>query len=255
MNVSLFHLDASCCLYSDGQGGLSLFDKSQKEGWKRITDVDLSSAVNTPSLLPFLILFAKLEVLENKVDLITFDLQKGQNEEQSSVTTIRWFGITFSMPLTEVKNSISVNHAVVLKHTFVSSSMPLYTALVNQSLFVVSEAQLVSTEVKGKGHNCEDIQAEPHYGVGYKRKHEAETSSDKRSTIASSGWGWIQTDSDVTVTINLPHDVTKRDITCIIDRSHLVVGLTDGTTYIRDDLYGNIDPQASAWTIEQHRYN
>ena len=53
MNVSLFHLDGSWCLFSDGHGGLSLLDKSQKEGRKRITDLHLSSAVNTPSLLPF----------------------------------------------------------------------------------------------------------------------------------------------------------------------------------------------------------
>ena len=250
MNVSLFHLDGSWCLFSDGHGGLSLLDKSQKEGWKRITDLHLSSAVNTPSLLPFLILFAKLKVMENSFDLVTLDLQKGQDEKQSSVVTIRWFSITFSAPLTEMKNS-PVNHTIELKHAFITSSIPLYTALVNQSLFVVNEAPLVS---EGKGITCEDAQVEPHYGVGYKRKHEAESTSDKRSAANTSHWRWTQTDSDVTVTVTLPDDVTKHDITCIIDAKHLVVGLTDGTIYIRDDLYGTVDPPASSWIIEQHRY-
>lgn len=250
MNISLFHLDSNWCLFSDGCGGLSLLDKSQKEGWKRITDLHLSSAVNTPSLLPFLILFAKLKVLENSFDVVTLDLQKGKDEKQLSVITIRWFSINFSTPLTEMKNSSTVNHTIVLKHTFISSHMPHYTALVDQSLFVVSEAQLVSTGTKGID---QDVQMEPHYGVGYKRKHETENTFDKRSITTASSWCWVQTDSDVTVTINLPHDVTKHDITCIIDPNHLVVGLTDGTTYIRDDLYGTIDPHASAWTIEQHR--
>ena len=59
--------------------------------------------------------------------------------------------------------------------------------------------------------------------------------------------------SDIMVTITLPDDVTKHDITCIIDAKHLVVGLTDGTTYIRDDLYGIIDPTASNWIIKRHR--
>ena len=254
MNISLFHLDASWCLFSDGYGGLSLLDKSQREGWKRITDLHLSSALNTPSLLPFLILFAKLRVLENSFDLVTLDLQKGQDEKHSSVITIRWFSITFSAPLTEIRNSVA-KHTIVLKNTFITSCIPMYTALVDQSLFFISEALLVSVSTEGKGLSCEDAQAEPHYGVGYKRKHEAETSSDKRSatTTSTSCWTWIQTDDDVTVTVNLPDDVTKHDITCIIDAKNLVVGLTDGTTYIRDDLYGTIDPHASNWIIEQHR--
>ena len=253
MNVSLFHLDMNWCLFSDGHGGVSLLDKSQKEGWKRRMDIYLNSAMDTPSLLPFLILFAKLNSLENSFDLVTLDLQKGQDEKQSSVITIQWFCITFSTPLTEVKNSCAVNHTVVLKHTFISSCMPLYTALVNQSLFVINTAQLVSVGSKGKGRNSEDVQIEPHYGVGYKRKHEGESSSDKRSATVNSSWRWLQTDSDITVTVDLPDDVTKHDITCIIEPNHLVVGLTDGTTYIRDDLYGGIDPEASAWSIAQHR--
>jgi len=252
LNISLFHLNMSWCLLSDGYGGLSLLDKNQKEGWKKISDLHLNSVTSTFSLLPFIILFAKLNKLENTFDLITLDLQKGQDEKQPSIITIRWFCITFSAPLTEIRNS-SINHTVILKHTFVSSCMPLYTALVNQSLFVVSEAQFVSVGTEGKGPGSEDIQAQPHFGVGYKRKHEAESSSDKRSTASGSSWQWIQTDCDATVTINLPHDVTKHDISCIIDHNHLVVGLTDGTTYIRDDLYGTIDPHASNWIIEEHR--
>lgn len=252
MNVSLFHLDTRWCLFSDGHGGLSLLDKSQKEGWKNIMDLYLNSALNTSSLLPFLLLFAKLKVQENSFDVVTLDLQKGQDEKQSSVITIHWFCVTFSDPLTEVKNSSTVNHTVVLKHTFISPCMPLYTALVNQSLYVVNEAQLVSAGTGGKGCSSEEVRTE-HYGIGYKRKHEGESSSDKRSATANSSWQWIQTDCDITVTVNLPHDVTKYDITCIIEPNHLVVGLTDGTTYIRDDLYGSIDPDASAWTIEQNR--
>ena len=128
-----------------------------------------------------------------------------------------------------MKNYV-VNHTIELKHTFITSCIPLYTALVNQSLFVVNKAQLV---FEGKGIIDEDSQAEPHYGVGHKRKHEAES---KKSAANTSHWSWTQTDSDVTVTVTLPDDVTKHDI---IDAKHLVVGLTNGTTYIRDDLYGH----------------
>ena len=249
VNASLLHLNTAWCLFSDGRKGLMLLDKSQKEGWKRITEVGLKSALNTPSLLPFLILSAKLNMSENSFDLVTLDLQKGQDEKQSTVITIRWFCITFTAPLTEVKNT-AADHTIVLKHTFVSSSIPLYTALVNQSLFVVNEAVLVSAATEAKGHVHKDV---PHYGVGYKRKYEEESSPSKGSVTSNSSWRWIQTGDDITVTVNLPRDVTKRDITCMIEPNHLVVGLTDGTTYIRDDLYGSIDCDASTWTIEQHR--
>ena len=255
MNISLFHLNANWCLFSDGHGGLSLLDKSQKEGWKRLTDLYLSSALSTSLFLPFLILFAKLKVQENSFDLITIDLQKGQDEKQSSIITIRWYSVTFNSSLIEIKNSsaASLSHTIVLKHTFISSCIPLYAALVNQSLFIINEAPLVSAYTEGKRLGCEDAQVEPHHGVGYKRKHEVEGSSDKRSATTINRWSWTQTDSDLTITINLPNDVTKHDITCIIDAKHLVVGLTDGTTYMRDDLYGTIDPHASNWIIEHHR--
>ena len=255
MNISLVHLDANWCLFSDGHGELSLLDKSQKEGWKRLTDLYLSSALSTLSLLPFSILFAKLKVQDSSFDLITIDLQKGQDKKQSSIITIRWYSVTFNASLIEIKNSstVSLNHTIVLKHTFISSCIPLYAALVNQSLFVINEAPLVSADTEGKRRGCEDAQAQPHYGVGYKRKHDVESSSNKRSAATINGWDWSQTDSDLTITVNLPNDVTKHDITCIIDAKHLVVGLTDGTTYIRDDLHGIIDPHASNWIIEQHR--
>ena len=248
LNVSMYQLNKRFCLFSDGCGNLDLLDKNQKENWRTVTVLDLSSAVTIPKLLPFLVSFAKLNELEKSVELITMELQKGQDENQSSTITLRWFTITFHG---DMDNSQS-NHTIILKHTFTSSSMPIYTAIVSQSLFVINEASLVSTTTAAKGSEV-DAHDDPHYGIGYKRKHEAEVLSDKRSAVASSGWYWVQSNSDVTVTVHLPHDVTKRDITCIINHNHLVVGLTDGTTYIRNGLTGTIDPEASTWIIDQQR--
>jgi len=249
LNVSMYQLNNKFCLFSDGCGNLDLLDKSHKENWRAITVLDLCSAVGTTRLLPFLVSFAKFNELEKSIELVTMELQKGQDENQSSTTSLRWFTITFHG---DIDNSQS-SHTIVLKHTFTSSSMPIYTAIVSQSLFVINEAPLVSAATTAKG-NAIDVHGDPHYGIGYKRKHEAEMLSDKRSAMTNSGWFWVQSNSDITVTVHLPHDVTKRDIMCIIDHNHLVVGLTDGTTYIRNGLTGTIDPEASTWIIDQHRF-
>jgi len=247
LNVSMYQLNDKYCLFSDGCGSLELLDKSQKETWRMVTVLDLCPAVSTTRQLPFLVTFAKLNELEKSVELVTMDLQKSHDENQFSTVGLRWFTITFHG---EIDNSQST-HTILLKHTFTSSSMPLYTAVFNQSLFVISEAALVSTTTTAKGNETDALSG-AHYGVGYKRKHEPEVLSDKRS-VTTSGWYWVQSNDDITITVNLPHDVTKRDITCIIDHSHLVVGLIDGTTYIRNSLTGTVDPEASTWIIDQHR--
>jgi len=246
LNVSMYQLNKQFCLFSDGCGNLDLLDKSHKENWRTVTALDLCSALRTTKLLPFLISFAKLN--EKSIELVTVGLQKGQDDNQSSTISLRWFTVTFHG---DIDNSQS-SHTIILQHMFTSSSMPLYTAVVSQSLFVINEAPLVSAATAAKGSEM-DANGDPHYGIGYKRKHEVEILSDKRSAATSSGWHWVQSSNDITVTVHLPHDVTKRDITCIIDHNHLVVGLTDGTTYIRNGLAGTIDPEASTWIIEQHR--
>ena len=81
-----------------------------------------------------------------------------------------------------------------------------------------------------------DPKGEEHHGLGYDNL----------------GYQWSQSDSDVTVTLTLPEAVTKADIKCEIESNEVVLGLTDGTTYLRGKLHAPIDPEASVWTLEKN---
>ena len=77
---------------------------------------------------------------------------------------------------------------------------------------------------------------EEHHGLGYDNL----------------GYQWSQSDNDITVTLTLPETVAKTDIKCEIESNEVVLGLTDGTTYLRGKLHAPIDPEASAWTLEKN---
>ena len=90
----------------------------------------------------------------------------------------------------------------------------------------------------------EDSRSKEFAGLGFKKGEEG--------SLAQPQYQWSQTESDVTVTVALPDDVTKHDIHCVIERRDVVVGLTDGTTYFRDRLFAPVNPECSMWTIENH---
>lgn len=74
-------------------------------------------------------------------------------------------------------------------------------------------------------------------------------------SVASSRkpYEWSQSDSDATITLQLPRDVKKQELCCSIKPREIVLGLNDGTTLLRGVLHAPVDPEASTWSIEQHR--
>lgn len=64
---------------------------------------------------------------------------------------------------------------------------------------------------------------------------------------------WSQSDSDLTIAVQLARDVTKHELCCSIESREIVLGLNDGTTFLRGTLHAPVDPEASAWSIEHHR--
>ena len=124
-----------------------------------------------------------------------------------------------------------------------ASTSPLYCAIFNTAILIVSESDLVSqssnltsSEIQNTENSEKTEVSTSHSGLGY-----------------STDYTWDQLEDDVTVTIVLSDNITKQDISCVIETDSLVVGLTDGTTFIRGRLFDVIDPAASTWTIENNR--
>ena len=157
-----------------------------------------------------------------------------------------------------------------------SSTVALYGAFAGDQLIILSEAEVVlppsqpgplgeaqRTEEKTKTENTdseqliqgaqvtkEENEAERFVGLGF--EGEGEKREGKKSSEEPQ-YQWSQTEGDVTITVPLPEDVTKSDVHCVIDRRELVVGLSDGTTFLRGRLFAPISPECSTWTIGNHR--
>ena len=103
----------------------------------------------------------------------------------------------------------------------------------------------------------EKMEGEKREEEGEREKREEEVEREKREEEGERGseepqYQWSQTEGDVAITVPLPEDVSKRDIHCEIHRREIVVGLSDGTTFLRGVLFAPISPDCSTWTVEKH---
>ena len=97
----------------------------------------------------------------------------------------------------------------------------------------------------------ERMEGERNEEEGEMRVRDREEEEEGRSS-EDPQYQWSQTESDVTITVPVPDDVTRRDVHCVIDRRELVIGLSDGTTFLRGWLFAPISPDCSTWTMENH---
>ena len=173
-----------------------------------------------------------------------------------SICIFHCYRINFSHSLLSLgtldRTDVDVTSAS-LSCSFESTTIPLHTEFIEESLVVVSESTLrlsiaaeetvEEVEEERGDSDVEEVSEEPsslsHPGIGYKE--------------ATQVYEWSQSDSDVTVSVPVPHDVSKRDISCVIEPDNLVIGLTDGTTFVRGKLFARIDCEVSAWILETNR--
>ena len=186
---------------------------------------------------------------------------RSSTSTDSSVATFKWLRVTFNKDPPGTADSavppfITFKDATVsMVMSFECQAFPLYAAIVEKNILFLSEAKPplredtgdvdmaeMKEEERGGGEEGENVAAadggrqEEHHGLGYDNL----------------GYQWSQTDSGVTVTLTLPENVKKTDVECKIEPNEAVLGLTDGTTYLRGRLHAAIDPEASTWTLEKN---
>lgn len=171
---------------------------------------------------------------------MTFDLQESATDK--SVDCV-WWKVDFSCSLDSSGPEIITDVDRTPCYSWKTSTIPLHSQFAGQSLVIITESAIEgrsSGEGKSRTQTEEDESA-PVRGIGYQDELERK-------------YTWVQTDSGLTVNVALPEDVGKRDIVCDIKQDSLVVGLTDGTSYIRGELWGHIDVDVSTWTFAKGRY-
>lgn len=181
-------------------------------------------------------------------------------------------------PQCSTGNKGTLANEIELLSSFHSHTVALYGTFISDHLVILSEAdvipahQLTSTdeskdtndskEESGEGEVkldsvTENITQDPDTAEVEEHRDSKKFAGlgfegEKIPSRAQSQFTWSQTEGDVTITVELPEDVTKHDVHCVIERREVVVGLTDGTTYFRDRLFAPVYPEGSTWTIEKH---
>ena len=210
---------------------------------------------------PLMIIVATIPESKLYVDVLCAELCdpsaiqhiRSSTSTDSSVATFKWLRFTFKEPPSQenVDSAVSLSFkdaTVSTVTSFECRAFPLYAAIVEKNILFFSEAKpplkedadIDMEEREGGGEDDDTLAAkqggEEHHGLGYDNL----------------GYQWSQTDSDVTVTLTLPESVKKADVECEIEANEVVLGLTDGTTYLRGRLHAPIDPDASTWTLEKN---
>ena len=267
VNASLLFLTDQLSIFSNGRDSLVLLATSdrtkafnQPPNWTVVAEV-------TPQLLrdvPFVVECAHLDSSGLSLDMGLLQLKDTMtvthpvsSTAKPTVCVFQWYRVNFSCSLLSLDEGEKADvSSANLCCSFESTTMPLHADFMGGNLLVVSESSLKqpslqdSSEVeeeRGKEGDKEDGEGEVdegagssnHPGMGYKE--------------ATQHYEWTQTESDVTVNVCVPFDVTKQDVSCVIEPDNLVVGLTDGTTFARGKLFANIDCAGSVWTLEKNR--
>ena len=206
---------------------------------------------------PIMIIVAAIPESKHYVDVLCAELcdpstiqhVRSSTSTDSSVASFRWLRFTFKDPPPQQEEDADSAVSLTFKDATVSTmtsfecrAFPLYAAIVGKNVLFISEAKPPLKEdadidlERERGEALAGNQGEEHHGLGYDNL----------------GYQWSQTRSDVTVTLTLPENVKKEDVECKIEANEVVLGLTDGTTYLRGRLHAPIDPEASAWMLEKN---
>ena len=282
-NPTFAFVNGSHCLFSNGGSQLFVFsigstpssssassspppdgDAGQEEGeWQLEMTLPASNGDGADeSGSPIMIIVATIPKHKTFVDVLFAEVcdpsaikhVRSSTSTDSSVATFKWLRFTLVQGEEQSAESAETTEmAISFKDAQVSTvasfecrAFPLYAAIVEKNILFFSEAKpplkedadLDLPEDEGEVEGAmagNKEEEEEHHGLGYD----------------DLGYQWSQTDSDITVTLTLPDNVTKADIDCQIEPNEVVLGLTDGTTYLRGKLHAPIDPEASVWSLEK----
>ena len=250
-NPTFAFVNGSHCLFSNGGPQVFIFSTASSDPPHEWI-LEMSIPINSDSNNPIMIVTATIPDSRLYVDALfaevcdpaTIKHTRSSTSTDSSVATFKWLRFALSDQKQDADSAVITfkDAKVSTIASFESRAFPLYAAIVEKNILFVSEARPELTEDADLGMRREDEagnqmeEEEEHHGLGYDNL----------------GYRWTQSESDVTVTLTLPENVTKKDLECEIESDEVVLGLTDGTTYLRGKLHAPIDPEASAWTLEKN---
>ncbi len=216
-----------------------LLDTGCRDDSSTTLDWSIASEI-VPPINEFVIESARMYNSQT-IDILISLLQPITTASPHAICTLLLFQAT--LPDHTPQSPAVIDSSLLWKHT--SSTAPLYCELLSDTVLVITESDLGGSTCS---RDAKEEKEEEKMDVSVPNNH-----SGLGFSLTDTNYTWTQTHSDVTVTISLPDDVTKRDVSCVIEREGLVTGLTDGTTFIRGTLYRPIDIDTSTWTFERNK--
>ena len=272
-NPTFAFVNGTHCLFCNGGSKIYIFSISPSTSFnststtittavarewelEMVTAPNSGDSINSNTSSPLMIIVATLSETKRHVDVLCAELCdpsavqhiRSSTSTDSSVANFKWLRITFKyVPSEDADSAVSLTFKDATLSTMMSfecRAFPLYAAIVEENVLFISESKPLLKEAAdidmegeedGSNEAGKSGEAE-HHGLGYDNL----------------GYQWSQTDSDVTVTLTLPENVKKEDVECEVEANEVVLGLTDGTTYLRGKLHAPVDPEASTWTLEKN---
>ncbi|XP_064393897.1 nudC domain-containing protein 1-like [Halichondria panicea] len=256
-NLSLVLVSPQLALHSSGREMSLLHTGRREEGrkWELIKTYTLSESSSVSITRATITDDSSIQLLITELQ-IPSSTTASDERVKDNIVKCTWYKIKFKSSIETIQHSAAIVRdsleSITEITSFHSKSLPLYTAFQShpthstQYLLFMSETT-PTLPSKTTPKDCDihpsaspppaedaNVDTQSHFGLGY--------STDK--------YEWSQTDSEVVVRFEVPKGVTKREIYCVISRQELVVGLTDGTTFLRGELHDIIDTEGSTWTIE-----
>ncbi|XP_037549101.1 nudC domain-containing protein 1, partial [Nematolebias whitei] len=215
---------------SDGAGRLMLL-RTGKRGedsrlkWDPLFSEDVGE--------PFIILHSVSHVHADlhTVEVLLLRVQKDPQESTGSgfCVTLEWITVSSAAGPGQ-EEAYEVRKRRLLR----GKSVPHYAAVEprGKGLMVASEKPFVFTHVDGRPVE----QPEP---------MEVEATDPL--------YFWQQTSEDLTVCVRIPEGVTREDVRFQLTADHLSVGVQGFPPILEGQLYGSVEPEASAWIIKNNK--
>lgn len=234
-NVSLAFVSEKFCMFSDGCGGLKLFntgDRYRIEEWKTVFSDTMLENCHA-----FTIQDARWEIINNihQIQCLLLSIQpnKDSSDEKFEVV-LDWIRIQRDSQ----SNSWSKLHIRQLR----GNALPEYCVLEPKCNGILLSADRM---FKFSFDNENPIETEP-------PKEEVSAEGDQAESKLN--FNWTQSDEDVTIAFNIPQETSKQDIKVICDGASLQVHFKHDSL-LNAELFQKVDNDLTTWNLVSIRIN
>uniref|UniRef100_A0A803YD42 NudC domain-containing protein 1 n=1 Tax=Meleagris gallopavo TaxID=9103 RepID=A0A803YD42_MELGA len=227
--ASIYFSSSTWVTISDGTGRLYLI-KSGKRGnsasekWEIVFNEELGN----PFIIVHSVSFVKSD--KHSVAVLLLRVEKDELDTKGSGFHITLEWVTF------VEMNKASKYEIYKRRILQGKSVPHYASIEpgGDGLMIISYKPFKFVQEK------EEILEE---------KDDKKTTNEKKDPL----YYWQQTEDDVTITVNIPQDITKEDVKVHFSPDNICVTLKDQPALMEGKLYSSVDHESCTWIIKENK--